>query len=175
LPAAETGIWCDLLFRWNVRTSVRESNSALVPVMDFMVGTGRNHCTLQASPNKRPSSTRPHDFRETERELGGSASKWGKEGGGQTPCWRPAMTRLKAQARLRAGRDALLGGHRAHHTHCGVETFDVVCSVEETGLGCELSPFSEVLFQNAANPLGVRLNGASAHSLFGRSSKLDFR
>jgi len=46
--------------------------------------------------------------------------------------------------------------------------------VEETGLGCELSPFSEVLFQNVANPLGIRLNAASAHSLFGRSLKPDF-
>ena len=46
--------------------------------------------------------------------------------------------------------------------------------MEETGLGCELSPFPQVLFQNAANPLGIRLIAASAHSPFVWSSKPDF-
>ena len=40
--------------------------------------------------------------------------------------------------------------------------------------GFELSLFPEVLFQNAANPLGIRLIAASALSLFGRSSKPGF-
>ena len=55
------------------------------------------------------------------------------------------------------------------------ESFRASRRVEQTGLGCELSPFPEVLFQNSANPLAARLCDAPVHSRFARSSKPDFR
>ena len=88
--------------------------------------TWRCHYGSGRPANTRPSPTRPHDFRETERESGGSASKWADAGSGETTSRRPARVRPKAQVRLRAGRDGCLRDLWAHSGLCGAETFDYV-------------------------------------------------
>ena len=46
--------------------------------------------------------------------------------------------------------------------------------VEETGLGCELSPFSEVFFQRPANPLETWTCDAPGQSPFSRVRNRSF-
>jgi hypothetical protein len=120
--------------RWSVGLSFRESNSGDTPPTGTVDGTSRNQSTTRKSSNKRPSSTRPHDFRETERESGGLAPKWAGMGSGETSCCWSQESRRKSQPRLRAGRDVRLAGHRLRHAHYGVETFDTVYSVELRGI-----------------------------------------
>ena len=113
-----------------------------------MTGTSRNHNTTGKSSNKRPSSTRPHDFRETERESTRLGGKWAGMGHSATSCcWRVRLRR-KAQPRLRAGRDGGLARLRANCRLCSAETFDSVYSVEGTGLESNFLRFRRSFFKS---------------------------